>query len=180
MKRRTLLKITGAGAAGLAVAAAGGAWWLSGPAPPVAVFASLADARRWIDRLVAGNARATEGWPVAQVLEHCAQSIEYSMHGYPEAKPAWFQQSAGRLAFATFDRRGRMHHDLAEPIPGAPALSATDLPASAERLELALTAFESHAGAWAPHFAYGDLDKRQYERAHLMHLAEHAQRITVG
>ena len=62
---------------------------------PVAVFATFADARSWIDRVVAGQALETAGWAVAHVLEHCAQSIEYSIHGYPEAKPVWFQLSSG-------------------------------------------------------------------------------------
>jgi len=180
MKRRTFLRAAGAGAAGVAVAAAAGAWWLAGPTPPVATFASFDEARRWIARVVNEGARETAGWPVAQVFEHAAQSIEYSLHGYPASKPAWFQASAGSLAFATFNRRGRMHHDLAEPIPGAPELQAVDLAQAAQRLEIALGDFERHTGALAPHFAYGELDKPQYARAHLMHLADHAQLIALA
>ncbi|MGS0758230.1 DUF1569 domain-containing protein [Roseateles sp. GG27B] len=30
----------------------------------------------------------------------------------------------------------------------------------------------------APHFVYGALDRADYERAHLMHLADHWQALT--
>ncbi|HZT56441.1 MAG TPA: DUF1569 domain-containing protein, partial [Burkholderiaceae bacterium] len=42
-----------------------------------------------------------------------------------------------------------------------------------ERAIAALRAFDAHAGALQPHFAYGALDKPAYTRAHLMHLANH-------
>jgi hypothetical protein len=67
-----------------------------------------------------------------------------------------------------------MGHALDEPIPGAPALDATTaLDAAIARALVALRRFEAHAGALKPHFAYGELDKAQYTRAHLMHLANH-------
>lgn len=177
MKRRTFVKLSVASAATLAVLGTGGALWLSGPAAPVSGFATIADARRWVQAIGSGQATTTAGWPVAQVFEHCAQSIEYSLSGFPLARSALFQDTAGSLAFATFRRVGRMQHDLEEAIPGAPALVATDLSLAAQRLDAAFAAFEAHAGPLAPHFAYGALDKDQYTRAHLMHLANHAERV---
>ena len=177
MKRRTFVKFAAAGAATVAALGAGGALWLSGPAAPVSGFATIADARRWVQAIGSGHAIATAGWPVAQVFEHCAQSIEFSISGFPLGKSALFQGTAGSLAFATFTRVGRMQHDLEEPIPGAPALVSTDLAQAAQRLDAAFAAFEAHAGPLAPHFAYGALDKAQYARAHLMHLANHAERV---
>ena len=177
MKRRTFVKLAGASAAALAAVGAGGALWLSGPAAPVSGFATFADARRWVLAIGGGPASATAGWPVAQVFEHCAQSIEYSMVGYPQPRAAAFQATAGALAFATFTRVGRMQHDLQEPIPGAAPLVAHDLAAAAQRLDAAFAAFAAYTGPLAPHFAYGALDKAQYTRAHLMHLANHAERV---
>ncbi|MFN3303091.1 MAG: DUF1569 domain-containing protein [Roseateles sp.] len=113
-------------------------------------------------------------WNLSQVLQHLAQSIEYSMQGYPLLKGAWFRSTLGSLAFGAFNAQGQMRHDLAEPIPGAPALDAAQaLKTSAQRLLDAMDAFAQFSGTLRPHFAYGELTKPQYERAHLMHLANH-------
>jgi len=113
-------------------------------------------------------------WNLSQVAQHLAQSIEYSMQGYPALKGAWFRSSIGSAAFAVFNASGAMSHDLAEPIPGAPALDAAQaLKTSVQRLLDAMDAFAQFNGTLRPHFAYGELTKPQYERAHLMHLANH-------
>lgn len=144
------------------------------------VFASLGEALAEAERL--GAARqgvlvpAGVAWNLPQTLAHCAQSIEYSLRGFPAPKPALFQALLGRPAFHAFAWHGRMTHDLAEPIPGAPALAEgqpRDAPFALARLRHAVHAFSEHAGALQPHFAYGALDRRQYEHAHAMHLANH-------
>lgn len=67
-----------------------------------------------------------------------------------------------------------MSHNLAEPIPGAPALDArTDSAAAVARLQRAIQEFQGTTAPLRPHFAYGDLSKPEYERAHAMHLANH-------
>jgi len=92
----------------------------------------------------------------AHVLHHAAQSVEYSMTGFPQAKPAWFRATVGSYAFALFNARGQMSHALDEPIPGAPPLAEGQALAPAiDRALAALRAFERHAGTLAPHFAYG-------------------------
>jgi hypothetical protein len=137
-------------------------------------FQTLDDARRAVAPLAALPLRTTGAWNVAQVLNHAAQSVEFSLDGFPESKPALFQATVGHLAFALFDARGAMHHALDQPIPGAPALSRdAPLPAAAQRLLDAFDRFERHTGALQAHFAYGALDKPAYTRAHLMHLADH-------
>lgn len=113
-------------------------------------------------------------WSLGATLVHCAQSIEFSMFGFPQAKPAWFQQTLGAGAYQVFAWRGRMTHDLAEPIPGAPAIpDATPTSQALARLQQAATAFQAWQGALMPHFAYGALDKTAYEQAHAMHIANH-------
>ncbi|HYE71450.1 MAG TPA: DUF1569 domain-containing protein [Aquabacterium sp.] len=140
---------------------------------PVATFADFDAARRALMAL-GTQARTTAGWPLAQVLQHAAQSIEYSIDGFPAPKPALFQNTLGKGAWTVFNTRGRMSHSLTEPIPGAPALDAAlPLERATTRLLAAIERFERHGGALQPHFAYGALDKRAYARAHLMHLANH-------
>jgi Protein of unknown function (DUF1569) len=120
-------------------------------------------------KVVQGNA-----WNLSQVMQHLAQSIEYSMQGFPALKGQWFRSSVGSAAFAFFNSRGAMSHNLEEPIPGAPALDASQaLKVSVQRLLDAMEAFAQFNGTLRPHFAYGELTKPQYERAHLMHLANH-------
>jgi hypothetical protein len=120
-------------------------------------------------KVVQGNA-----WNLSQVMQHLAQSIEFSMQGFPALKGAWFRSSIGSAAFAVFNARGTMSHSLDEPIPGAPALDASQaLKTSVQRLLDAMDAFAQFNGTLRPHFAYGELTKPQYERAHLMHLANH-------
>ncbi len=96
------------------------------------------------------------------------------MSGYPQGKSKFFQRTAGAAAFEAFSWRGRMTHDLAEPIPGAPVLETELAPARAlERLHAAVLAFRQWTEVLQPHFAYGELSKKEYELAHAMHLANH-------
>jgi hypothetical protein len=166
MQRRTV--VLGVPAASLAACSPG----------PVQTFADLASAMKAIDGLASGH-KKSGAWSLAQMLHHAAQSVEYSLSGFPEMKSGVFRATVGNAAFAMFDARGKMSHALDEPIPGAPALDKdAPLPAAIERALAALRAFEAHTGALKPHFAYGALDKTQYTRAHLMHLANHWNEVS--
>jgi|GEM_PF-176446 len=169
-----------AAGAGAALAAAGAAgYFLHRPGNDrQLVFATLHDAMREAERLNAAAVHALEpatAWTWAQTLVHCAQSIEYSLQGFPSPKSALFQNTLGTAAFQVFALRGRMSHNLAEPIPGAPALDAptTDASVAMARLRQAVQGFAIHTDALQPHFAYGALTRPQYEQAHAMHLANH-------
>ena len=161
MRRRTLMLV--AASAPLAACSAA----------EVKTFPTLGAASAAIESLARGY-KHNGAWSLAQMLNHAAQSIDYSIDGFPQVKSALFRKAVGGVAFAVFQARGKMGHTLNEPIPGAPVLDAQALlePAIARALA-ALRRFEAHTGALAPHFAYGELDKAQYTRAHLMHLANH-------
>lgn len=138
-------------------------------------FSTLAAAQEEVTRLAqapALDSGAVFSW--SQTLEHCAQSIEFSISGFPEPKSALFQKTVGAAAFSVFSWRGKMSHNLAEPIPGAPVLASnTPAAAAVERLQKAILAFAQWTGDLKPHFAYGELTKSEYEQAHAMHLAQH-------
>lgn len=142
-------------------------------AAEVRVFRDFAIAESTLDGLTRLRHRTTGAWKLPQVLEHVAQSIEYSIRGFPEPRSRLFQATAGSAAFAVFKARGAMRHALDEPIPGAPALSANSLEAALTRLKVAMRDFTAHRGEFKPHFAYGALGREDYARAHLMHLANH-------
>lgn len=145
---------------------------------PVDRFTSLKAAREAVLGLLFKTPTHDSPWSLSQLLQHLAQSVEYSMQGYPEMKSAAFRAVIGNAAFAVFNARGSMSHGLTEPIPGAPALQADKpLQHAVDRLLEALSAFEAWQGPLKPHFAYGELSKPQYTRAHLMHLANHWDRL---
>jgi hypothetical protein len=148
---------------------------LAGCTGKLKTFSTWKDAQQSVlDLLFVPKVVQGSPWNLSQVLQHLAQSIEFSMQGFPALKGAWFRSSVGSAAFAVFNARGTMSHDLAEPIPGAPALDAAQaLKVSVQRLLDAMEAFAQFNGTLRPHFAYGELTKPQYERAHLMHLANH-------
>jgi hypothetical protein len=142
---------------------------------------SLDESLRWLDRIEkAPSVKAIGAWPMGAVLEHLAQSIEMSMDGFPQPKAVLFQKTAGSAAFAFFSWRGRMSHGLAEPIPGAPALTASaDWKPAAARLRQAITRFNGFSAPLKPHFAYGALSKAEFALAHSMHIANHQDEIIV-
>lgn len=145
-------------------------------------FSTLASAEEELGRLAAAKTlHAGATWTWAQTLEHCAQSIEYSMAGFPESKSKLFQSTVGPVALRVFSWRGRMTHDLAEPIPGAPALAVgSNAEAALMRLRDSIAAFRNWSKPLQPHFAYGALGKQEYELAHAMHLANHFSQFSAA
>jgi Protein of unknown function (DUF1569) len=173
-RRRFFMSAMGAAAAGLLAAGTSGCTDDTVNDRRL-VFTSLDDALRELDRLTKSVAlKRGTAWTWPQTLVHCAQSIEYSMTGFPRPKPPLFQHTIGAAAFGVFSWRERMTHDLAEQIPGAPSLDATvDAAAARARLQRAIQDFRSRKEPLRPHFAYGELNKSEYTRAHAMHLANH-------
>lgn len=145
---------------------------------PVALSLDAALAR--LDELAGQSLSSAGEWAPAQVFAHLAQSVEYSMGGFPKHKPMAFKLTAGALAFKVFRRRGRMSHPLAEAIPGAPSLAQEQDPGfSLLRLRQALTAFAAHREPLKPHFAFGHLSKSDYAIAHVLHLNNHLSELSV-
>ncbi len=166
MKRRSLFIL---GGTAIAVGAAG---WVS--LPSGSRLLSVTSARDALLPMKGKAIKHSGGWTPAQVFEHLAQSIEFSMSGFPQPKPAIFQSTAGALAFSVFQAKGAMTHGLTEPIPGAPALASNgNQDAALDRLLKSLSDFDQFSGALKPHFAYGSLDKTQYAAAHAMHVFNH-------
>jgi hypothetical protein len=135
-------------------------------------LASLTEARAELEKIDWQRATVVGPWSVGQVLVHCAQSIEFSMTGFPEPKSWLFRATVGPLALSKFLRQGYMRHDLEAAIPGAPALEALDANAALARLFQAMDAF-SKCDRFADHFAYGPVAKPEYDRVQAMHIADH-------
>ncbi len=135
---------------------------------------TIASALETIEKLENQSLKTVGKWTPYQVFIHCAQSVEYSMSGYPEEQPEIFQNTIGKLIFSIFSFVGRMIHPLDEPIPGAPILQdRNDIQSALERLKKAYIDFEQYTKPLAPHFTYGALTKAEYTLAHVMHLNNH-------
>lgn len=116
----------------------------------------------------------SDGWTLAQALSHCAQSVEYSLSGYPRLRSGLFRATIGPIVKRKFIRAGQMKHDLTAPVAGAPDLPASlGFEESRTRLRDALRAFADHEGPLAPHLAYGRCTKDEYATLHLLHLQDH-------
>lgn len=119
-------------------------------------------------------------WSPGQIFAHCAQSVNYSMTGFPVHKSESFKSTLGTVAFAAFSLAGKMKHDLAETIPGAPAFDASiDTATAIRQLIASLQTFEAFGGQLAPHFAFGELTKADYALAHAMHIDNHFDELTI-
>jgi hypothetical protein len=132
-----------------------------------------------LDAVERSTPKLQGSWSLAQVLGHCAQSIEYSLNGYPKLKPAWFRATVGPLVKRRFLGRGEMSHDLEGAIEGAPLVDPNEpLREVISRLRSAIAKFRAHSGPLAPHLAYGACSRDEYEKLHAMHIANHFSRFT--
>ena len=145
--------------------------------PQLSISATL----QTLERLSSGTIEKSGAWNPNQVFNHCAQSVEFSMTGFPQSKSPVFQHTAGRLAFSVFSAKGELSHPLDEVIPGAPGLAVEgDVSLALKRLVTTLREFESFRGELKPHFAFGQLDKADYALAHVLHINNHLQEFQLA
>lgn len=144
-------------------------------------FTRLEDALKELESIASAKKVIVSGtWDLAQILTHCAESIEYSMIGFPKHKPAIIRKTIGRIVFKKFSSQGYMSHDLNAPIPGAPSVSTgNSLKDSVNRLIKAIGDFKSFKGEYKIHFVYDSLTKEEWEKAHAMHIANHFSFIQI-
>ncbi|MCR9140633.1 MAG: DUF1569 domain-containing protein [bacterium] len=113
-------------------------------------------------------------WTPAHVFRHCAQSIEYSMSGYPKMNSWLFRNTIGPIAKSKFIGDGAMSHSLNDPIPGAPDIENTDDHAAAiEELIVVIERYVAYGDVLRDHFAFGEATHAEYEALHAMHIADH-------
>lgn len=177
MNRRQFLLAAGAVSSAFITTGAIATWLDSGiDKSRLTIAAVLAK----LDQFNAAEITVEGRWNWSQLLQHCAQSVEFSIQGYPEHSSALFKQSVGQAAFYTFSKRGQLSHDVNEPIPGAPKLIEGLEPyQSRERFRRALLQFQHHQGELAEHFAFGKLTKQEYEMLHAMHFYQHLEYVSV-
>lgn len=178
MNRRLFLKASGF--AGIGLASVGGYNWLTTAEnkAPLTIDAAVTTLN---DILKLDSIKTHGNWTAHQVFNHIAQSIEYSMTGYPQHKSDIFKSTVGSAAFSVFSSKGYMKHNLSEWIPGEPIISDHgNTMMAVMRAKQAFVDFAQFEGPLQPHFAYGPLSKREYEAAHVMHLYNHMEELLWG
>jgi hypothetical protein len=173
-QRRQFLKKTTLG--GSIIAFGGGYFWLNSGVGTEQL--TIESAIQQLDSLKEKKITSTGKWNPAQIFNHLAQSIEYSMTGYPQQNSDLFKNTLGSVAFSVFSKRGQMMHGLSELIPGAPLIKTEeDSLLALKRLKQSLIDFNNYSGDLKPHFAYGELSKQEYSFAHIMHINNHFQEL---
>ncbi|MEE9336054.1 MAG: DUF1569 domain-containing protein [Granulosicoccaceae bacterium] len=171
MSRRSIIRYLAFG--GFIVGAGGSHHWLTRARDNHGLAINLTLER--LSKLDISAIENTGSWEVARTFDHLAQSIEFSMIGFPVMKPKVFRSTVGPLAFSVFQARGRMSHGLDEEIPGEIVKIENTSVEAYEGLLKALESFDAHDGPLKPHFAYGALDRDQYAIAHVMHINNHLE-----
>src|SRR5690606_30284250 len=142
------------------------------------IIKDLDEVIAFLDVLKSDDSVYAEGdWDVYQNLVHCAQSIDFALEGYPVEKSMLFQNTMGKLVFHYFNWKGYIRHNTNMQNPGEPVVAKNDSLKGIERLQNAIIRFDAWEGPLYPHRFYGKLSKKQYAKAHTMHIANHMELI---
>ncbi|GAA3856851.1 DUF1569 domain-containing protein [Celeribacter arenosi] len=153
--------------------AGGGYYWLNAPRDQSHLSLDLMLDK--LDELSRKPLETSGSWDASRTFHHLAQSVEFSMTGYPQPKPAVFQKTVGKLAYKVFNARGAMSHGLDEVIPGEVVTDDGQTQEALIRLKTALMTFREYGSDMKPHFAYGRLSKDDYSIAHVLHINNHLE-----
>jgi hypothetical protein len=134
---------------------------------------TLQDALGRVDDAISRDVRPRGPLSLAQVVAHCAQSLECAVNGYPQPRSWLVRRLVGPMVARRFLSRGRMRHDVGAPIPGLPVPDTDDVHAARERLAAAIQRFSAHEGTHPEHFAFGRLDHDEAARLQALHLLDH-------
>jgi len=153
--------------------AGGGYYWLNAPRDQSHMSVDLMLEK--LDALSTKPIETVGSWDASRTFHHLAQSIEFSMSGFPEQKSQVFQKTVGKLAYKVFSARGAMSHGLDEVIPGEVVTNDGQVKDALMRLTHALLAFKDYGSEMKPHFAFGQLSKDDYAIAHVLHINNHLE-----
>lgn len=114
-------------------------------------LASLDEVKKELLQLEGNEDIPTSQWPLYEILAHCAQTIEYSMTGYPQLKPKLVRNTIGRVVIRKFLKQGFMKHNLTAHVPGGAKLKTSGTAKEGmELLRQAIDTFQAYQGPLAP------------------------------
>jgi hypothetical protein len=140
-------------------------------------FASLDDAVRDAEYLLAAGYDRAGNWDLAQCCDHLAAWLTYPVAGFPKAPPpvrmmlAVVRATMGRRMLAKFLRDGM---PAGRPtLPPSVAAPGGDPAAAVERLREAARRFKEHGGEYLPSPLFGKLTRDEALAVQLRHAAHH-------
>ena len=139
---------------------------------------SLEQAGKELARLREAGEVYAPNWGVSEICLHCAQTIDYSMTGYPVMKPPIIRNTIGKIAIRKFMRQGYMSHNLTAHVPGASKLDISVSSSEAiQTLMDVMNRFENYSEPLKPHLLFGSLTKADYSQYFAMHIANHLDEL---
>ena len=154
------------------------------PARRQLVFASLDDAVRDAEHLLAVGYEKAGNWDLAQCCDHLAAWLTYPVSGFPKAPLpirmmlAVVRRTLGRRLLTKYLRDGM---PSGKPtMPQSVAAPGGDPAAAVERLREAAKRFESRAGEYLPSPLFGQLTRDEALNVQLRHGAHHLSFLVPG
>ncbi len=146
-------------------------------------FADFGEVLSDVENLYANGYEQRGQWDLAQVCDHLAMWVMFSMEGFPRAglPMRWLLWS---IRIFTGRRELRRVLESGTMTPGGPTFRSTVFPAQRDpaealkRLKRTVTKFESFSGSHHSSPVYGPLTHEQWRRLHLIHCAHHLGFLT--
>lgn len=140
-------------------------------------FASLDDAVRDAEHLLAAGYEKAGNWDLAQCCDHLASWLTYPVGGFPKAALpirmmlAVVRRTMGRRMLTGYLRDGM---PAGKPtLPQSMAAPGGDPAAALERLREAARRFQAHPGEYLPSPLFGRLTRDEALTVQLRHAAHH-------
>ncbi len=135
-------------------------------------FKNLNDAVNELQRLDKGKVVTAKLWSYYQILNHCADSLEFSMSSYPRVMPSFIRKTIGKFFFKKLMKDGYMKPG--SPNPGAPKKREEgDVVSALKRLRNSISIFTKYEGPFGIHPIFDELTKSEWEKLHTFHIANH-------
>jgi hypothetical protein len=124
------------------------------------------------DRLLAAGYDRAGAWSLAQVGDHLAKVITFSLEGFPSLMPWPFRLGARWFALGAMLKHKVFKSRFTAPPYLAPADGLADREA-VDRLRAVTARFAVHAGPLHPSPVFGTLTPEQWREVHLWHCEHH-------
>lgn len=114
----------------------------------------------------------TGNWSYYQILKHCSDHIQYSMHGFPYIYTPFLRKTVGRYLLSKILERGFMLPDGYNGQEITTRVEGDDREALSE-LKASIYSFRRFNKEFAVHPLYDVMDKPTWEKFHSIHIANH-------
>jgi hypothetical protein len=139
-------------------------------------FTNLEDAIVEIKRLESIPKSTTGVWSYYQILNHCADFIDFCINGYPMMAPWAVRMTIGQFIKHKTFLQGYMDPKSFNPTAPTTREEGDELKAQ-ERLLKSIERFKVYSGKLHKHPFFDQLNKDEFEKLHAYHIANHLSYI---